>query len=145
MYYPCSENKGADQLRSYCEADLRLFFSHRQKSGFLMTRLFMILLSGGQWCSWYKRIPPHTVCHIYLRMIYDICKVHFLLECPAYTREREEFFYKINKLWNRSSFSSNFIARNMFQLFYLFNDNNLHSLKLFIKYVRNISDIRNLK
>ena len=28
VYYPCSENKGADQLRScsYCEADLRLCF-----------------------------------------------------------------------------------------------------------------------
>ena len=26
LYYPCSENKGADELRSYCEADLRLFF-----------------------------------------------------------------------------------------------------------------------
>ena len=26
LYYPCSENKGADQLRSYPEADLRLFF-----------------------------------------------------------------------------------------------------------------------
>ena len=26
MYYPCSENKGAGQLRSYCEADLRLCF-----------------------------------------------------------------------------------------------------------------------
>ena len=26
MYYPCSENKGADQLRSYCEADLCLCF-----------------------------------------------------------------------------------------------------------------------
>ena len=26
MYYPRSENKGADQLRSYCEADLRLCF-----------------------------------------------------------------------------------------------------------------------
>ena len=26
MYYPCSENKGADQLHSYCEADLRLCF-----------------------------------------------------------------------------------------------------------------------
>ena len=26
FYYPCSENKGADQLRSYCEADLRLRF-----------------------------------------------------------------------------------------------------------------------
>ena len=35
LYYPCSENKGADQLR----ADLRLYFSHMQKAGFLMTRL----------------------------------------------------------------------------------------------------------
>ena len=26
LYYSCSENKGADQLRSYCEADLRLCF-----------------------------------------------------------------------------------------------------------------------
>ena len=26
MYYTCSENKGADQLRSDCEADLRLCF-----------------------------------------------------------------------------------------------------------------------
>ena len=26
VYYPCSENKDADQLRSYREADLRLCF-----------------------------------------------------------------------------------------------------------------------
>ena len=26
MCYPCSENRGAEQLRSYCEADLRLCF-----------------------------------------------------------------------------------------------------------------------
>ena len=26
LYYPCSENKGADQLREYREADLRLCF-----------------------------------------------------------------------------------------------------------------------
>ena len=26
VYYPCSENKGTDQLRSYCEADLHLCF-----------------------------------------------------------------------------------------------------------------------
>ena len=26
LYYLSSENKGADQLRSYCEADLRLCF-----------------------------------------------------------------------------------------------------------------------
>ena len=28
LYYLCSENKGADQLRVYCAADLRLFFAH---------------------------------------------------------------------------------------------------------------------
>ena len=28
LYYLCSENKGADQLRGYREADLRLCFSH---------------------------------------------------------------------------------------------------------------------
>ena len=38
LYYLCSENKGADQLRSYCEADLRLCF-HMQKSRFLMMLL----------------------------------------------------------------------------------------------------------
>ena len=27
LYYPYSENKGADQLRGNCEADLRLCFS----------------------------------------------------------------------------------------------------------------------
>ena len=26
LYYQCSESKGADQLRSYCTADLRLCF-----------------------------------------------------------------------------------------------------------------------
>ena len=30
LYYPCSENKGADQLRSHCEADLSLCFSIRK-------------------------------------------------------------------------------------------------------------------
>ena len=27
LYYPCSENEGADQLRSYCDADLHLCIS----------------------------------------------------------------------------------------------------------------------
>ena len=39
LYYPCSENKGADQLCGYRTADLRLCFSHMQKAGFLITRL----------------------------------------------------------------------------------------------------------
>ena len=39
LYYPYSENKGADQLRSYCAADLRLCFHICKKNGFLITRL----------------------------------------------------------------------------------------------------------
>ena len=34
LCYPCSENKGADQLRSYCEADLRLCFRICKMLGF---------------------------------------------------------------------------------------------------------------
>ena len=37
LYYPSSENKGADRLRSYCRS--APLFLHSQKSGFLMTRL----------------------------------------------------------------------------------------------------------
>ena len=43
MYYPCSKSKGADQLRSYCEADLRLCFSHMQIVGFLMQWLILFI------------------------------------------------------------------------------------------------------
>ena len=34
LHYLCSENKGADQLRGYCEADLRLCFRTCRKSVF---------------------------------------------------------------------------------------------------------------
>ena len=39
MYYLSSENKGADQPRSFREADLRLGFSHMQIVGFPMGQL----------------------------------------------------------------------------------------------------------
>ena len=39
LYYPCSENKGADQLRGYREAGLRLCFRICKNVGFLMHRL----------------------------------------------------------------------------------------------------------
>ena len=41
MYYLCSKNKGADQLRSYCEADLRLCFC--------ICRLLVFLSSGSNY------------------------------------------------------------------------------------------------
>ena len=34
LHYPCSGNKGADQLRSYCAADLRLCFCIYKKPVF---------------------------------------------------------------------------------------------------------------
>ena len=43
LYYPCSENKGADQLRGYREADLRLCFRICKKAGFLTTRLINVI------------------------------------------------------------------------------------------------------
>ena len=39
LYYLCSKNKGADQLRGYREADLRLCFRICKKNVFLMARL----------------------------------------------------------------------------------------------------------
>ena len=45
MYYLCIENKGADQLRGYREADLRLCFRICKNVGFLMTRLIQTTLS----------------------------------------------------------------------------------------------------
>ena len=47
MYYPSSENKGADQLRGYREADLRLCFRIMQIVGFPMRRLNYIVQNRG--------------------------------------------------------------------------------------------------
>ena len=44
MYYPSSENKGADQLRSYCEADLRLCFRLCRLLVFPCGGLFVIIV-----------------------------------------------------------------------------------------------------
>ena len=46
LYYPCSENKGADQLRSYCAADLRLCFRICKKPVFSQRGSFVIA-----WCT----------------------------------------------------------------------------------------------
>ena len=43
MYYPCGENKGADQLRGYREADLRLCFRICKKPVFSRRGSFYLL------------------------------------------------------------------------------------------------------
>ena len=45
MYYPCSENKDADQLRGYREADLRLCFRPCKLLVFSRTGSFHLLPS----------------------------------------------------------------------------------------------------
>ena len=41
LYYPCSENKGTDQLCNYCTADLRLCFRICKLLAFSRTGSFM--------------------------------------------------------------------------------------------------------
>ena len=69
---PCSENKGADQLRSYCEADLRLLFSPMQIVGFPMRRFIFTLgiLSWQPNCP-ISICPTGSVLYIYLRYFFS--------------------------------------------------------------------------
>ena len=53
LYYPSSENKGADQLRSYCEADLRLCFR--------LGRLLVFPCGGSNHCLSFHNIVS-SVC-----------------------------------------------------------------------------------
>ena len=46
MYYPCSENKGADQLCGYRKADLRLCFHIYRLVVFLVAAHFSISYSS---------------------------------------------------------------------------------------------------
>ena len=45
MYYLCSENKGADQLRGYREADLRLCFRICKKPVFSRRGSFVLKMT----------------------------------------------------------------------------------------------------
>ena len=50
MYYPCSENKDADQLRGYREADLRLCFRPCKLLVFSRTGSLYVLITFMQKC-----------------------------------------------------------------------------------------------
>ena len=45
----CSENKGADQLRSYCGADLRLCLCIGKNPVFLMAKLILFVFYYFDW------------------------------------------------------------------------------------------------
>ena len=56
LHYLCSENKGADQLHSNCEADLRLcLFSHMQNVVFFVKQLNYHLIHMYSLCQLLKQ------------------------------------------------------------------------------------------
>ena len=55
LYYPCSKNKDADQLRGYREADLRLCFRIMQKYVVLTSRLISDL-NFSSFLKWNKAV-----------------------------------------------------------------------------------------
>ena len=79
LYYPCSENKCADQLRGCREADLRLCFRICKKSGFLITRL---IYTQNKFCITYK----------------DVC-IFVLVEKLETNLHLEEPYYLLTKTW----------------------------------------------
>ena len=66
VYYPCSENKGADQLRGYREADLRLCFR--------ICRL-LVFPWGGSDIVGYGKQGRHANCYL-LNAICILVHVH---------------------------------------------------------------------
>ena len=79
MYYPCRENKCADQLRSYCEADLRLCFR--------LCRL-LVFPCGGSINIDYRMV----IIHIQIRIkpkVYKIIQMQEKLGSVSYLVEKE--------------------------------------------------------
>ena len=56
LYYLCNENKGTDQLRGYCEADLLLCFRICKNSVFSRRGSFYLYLSDEKFTG--ARVPP---------------------------------------------------------------------------------------
>ena len=71
LHYPCGENKGADQLRGYHEADLRLCFRICKKPVFSRRGSFFIQLH-----PFYKTIvsslAKHAVLVLYITLVATI-------------------------------------------------------------------------
>ena len=61
MYYPSSENKGADQLRGYREADLRLCFRICKLLVFPMRRLKYFHIIGNSALDFGVMLKPQVV------------------------------------------------------------------------------------
>ena len=131
MYYPCSENKGADQLCGYHEADLRLCFSHMQFVGFLTRRLIYV--------GFYEELTNTNLAEAVLTSTHNLCfgleirktaypsitKVHSLCTCNCIPDGKLTFSYyqlsintpliktSVNREYNeRSTFNSTVLSKH---------------------------------
>ena len=69
MYYPCSENKDADQLRGYREADLRLCFRPCKLLVFSRTGSFFLFLIQNIDCVYSFETPNRGGSNVYQQPI----------------------------------------------------------------------------
>ena len=92
LYYLCSKNKGADQLRVYREPDLRLFL-RTKNVGFLMTFSIYVFSSVGLFVSYLVRNPedrfPHDMTQNLFKVYFGLC---FYPLMPSYTRNKNRMF-----------------------------------------------------
>ena len=81
LYYPCSENKGADQLRGHREADLRLCFR---------PSILLVFLSGGSTAVRISRSNNERH-HDELRkrLVEKLCQARFNYVIPIFMRHRQ--------------------------------------------------------
>ena len=86
LYYSSSENKGADQLRSYCEADLRLCFRICRLLAFQWDDSFVNVLVTIQWDGVVAIIIIVVVVVlvafvIVITSVYRVCRSRFCFLC----------------------------------------------------------------
>ena len=80
MHYPCGENKGADQLRGYREADLRLCFRICKKPVFSRRGSIGFILFSRIDCSFFFVLVEFLVLMTNLWLIKNILWVMYLLQ-----------------------------------------------------------------
>ena len=108
MYSPSSENKGADQLRGYCEADLRLCFRLGR---------FLVFPCGGSYVTKYfgdilasnfvKILQKNMGCSAFVCICKDLINAvelecHVISECPIYEHLPNTLFANARNLLQKS-------------------------------------------
>ena len=112
LYYPCSENKGADQLRSYCEADLRLCFRidknliFSQCGSFKKKNSYALVIcnhgppapgNSGDFDFWSRESPLKP-------LLFSPAACYFSFHCPFCLYKANPWYFPrtaVTKLWSK--------------------------------------------